>query len=89
MTSITNNPITSHPLADQATWWDDDKSIKEVEAMRNHKAFLPAAFPSTKPYKIFEGGVEIYPTNGNLSQAAKRTVEGVQPNFIPTASLGR
>lgn len=87
--TIQNNPLMSHPLADQATWWDDDTSIKEVESIRNHKIFLPESFPSTKPNKIFEGGLEVYPPGGGLSLASFRTFEGVAEEFNPTLPLGR
>jgi len=86
--TIQNNPLMSHPLADQATWWDDDKSIKEVESIRNHKIFLPEIFPTTKPNKIYEGGKEIYPPNGGLSFASVRTFEGISKNSDPSTPLG-
>ena len=37
MTQFNNDPVTAHPLADQAEWWATDKSTKDAEAALNQK----------------------------------------------------
>lgn len=77
MNNFTNNPLTAHPLADQAEWWATDKTTKEAEAIQNHKVFDPVLTPYALPTKIEEGGKIVSTLNGSLTVAARRTKEGL------------
>lgn len=77
MNPFTNNPLTSHPLADQAEWWATDKSIKDAESIINNKTIDPVLAPYPHPTKNEEGGQLVNATHGSLTRAAMRTKEGV------------
>lgn len=67
MTQFKNNPLTAHPLADQSEWWADDKTTKEIEAIRNRKIFDPALAAPTAPSQVLEAGQPVPRREGSLT----------------------
>ena len=73
MNPFTNNPLTSHPLADQAEWWATDITIKQTETIINNKIVDPVLAPYQLPTRVEEGGKPVNTAHGNLSVASTRT----------------
>lgn len=70
MTQFKNNPLTAHPLADQAEWWADDKATKEIETIRNQKTFDPAMAQPKAPARVQEAGLDVPRREGSLTMRA-------------------
>lgn len=64
------NPLTAHPLADQSEWYSDDKAIKTLEQIVNHKLGNPNFAPPTEPNQVMEGSKPIYRHLGSLTVRA-------------------
>lgn len=64
------NPLVAHPLADQREWYADDKAVKTLEQIVNHKLGNPYLAPPTEPQQVLEGGKPVVRHLGSLTVRA-------------------